>query len=603
MDWPAWLGLISAILGIVTFMVSVWSRLQKTIKRNRFVEEEIGHYLIEDIEQASNNYIKPHCQINNPAHRPDDEKAVLTGRAATDERRQDLFKTIDQMLDSPGNDKYILLLGETGTGKSSFLLNYYARHLDRKSKGYQLRVVPVNISETEIQKSRTREDKAKTVLFLDALDEDREAIKNHRKRVSNLCKMTEGFRTVLITCRTQFFPRQEEEPGPTEISKIGAIKLGEDGEYIFQKRYLSPFNDRQVNKFLRRKYGLFHWPQYRSAKKLIEQYRELMARPMILQNIEDLFEGERTFKYSHELYEEIVKAWLKREVGRGLVNREDSLRDFSKTLAVELMQRSQQEGANYAEELSYEEVIPFAKELNLDTWKAISRSLLIRTGDRFRFAHRSIMEYLFVKHFITLKPEERPEMFWSNQMGRFLSEMAKDNSCRKAARSKGVTLVKSGVKIMLAEQDFYDSYESKYGQGIEHFYVCYGLEEDSLIVDLATGLTWQRSGSENKMPYKKEISQYIRELNTRKLGGYSDWRLPTLEEAMSLMEPKKNDAGLHIASIFNKKQSQIVTADRNYDSWLSFSWYVSFDRGFCSDHGISFSTAPGDYGDYVRAVR
>ncbi|MCB9501891.1 MAG: DUF1566 domain-containing protein [Deferribacteres bacterium] len=34
---------------------------------------------------------------------------------------------------------------------------------------------------------------------------------------------------------------------------------------------------------------------------------------------------------------------------------------------------------------------------------------------------------------------------------------------------------------------------------------------------------------------------YIDSLNKANFAGYSDWRLPTLEEAMTLMEPEKKE--------------------------------------------------------------
>jgi len=42
------------------------------------------------------------------------------------------------------------------------------------------------------------------------------------------------------------------------------------------------------------------------------------------------------------------------------------------------------------------------------------------------------------------------------------------------------------------------------------------------------------------MTYEK-VQAYIAQLNRANFGGYSDWRLPTLEEAMCLMEPIKSE--------------------------------------------------------------
>ena len=54
---------------------------------------------------------------------------------------------------------------------------------------------------------------------------------------------------------------------------------------------------------------------------------------------------------------------------------------------------------------------------------------------------------------------------------------------------------------------------------------------------------------------------YIDDINRQDFGGFSDWRLPTLKEAMSLMEPAGNQNGLHISSIFDPVQDEIWTHD------------------------------------------
>jgi len=82
-------------------------------------------------------------------------------------------------------------------------------------------------------------------------------------------------------------------------------------------------------------------------------------------------------------------------------------------------------------------------------------------------------------------------------------------------------------------------------------------------------------------------------LNSEKHGGYDDWRLPTLEEATSLMEAKKH-GDLYLDPVFNHKQRWIWTADR-YSA--SAAWVV----GFRSGGGCYFDRV--DSNGSVRAVR
>ena len=79
-------------------------------------------------------------------------------------------------------------------------------------------------------------DKENTILLLDAYDEDLEAIKDHQKRLNEILSKVHKFREIVITCRTQFFPSEKEEPDRT-----GYFTGGERGEYKFQKSYLSVF--------------------------------------------------------------------------------------------------------------------------------------------------------------------------------------------------------------------------------------------------------------------------------------------------------------------------------------------------------------------------
>tara|TARA_B100001971_G_C18041286_1_gene457794 strand:- start:56 stop:403 length:348 start_codon:yes stop_codon:yes gene_type:complete len=115
-----------------------------------------------------------------------------------------------------------------------------------------------------------------------------------------------------------------------------------------------------------------------------------------------------------------------------------------------------------------------------------------------------------------------------------------------------------------------------------------------VVYDRASGLMWQQSGSDNRMDYKN-AQTYVKNLNCAEFAGYNDWRFPTLEEAMSLMEPTKNNYGLYIDSVFDTKHTYVYTSDLKR---ASHAWIVKFHYGYCSFYKNRFR-----YDQYVRAVR
>ena len=99
------------------------------------------------------------------------------------------------------------------------------------------------------------------------------------------------------------------------------------------------------------------------------------------------------------------------------------------------------------------------------------------------------------------------------------------------------------VKSVIRRYNFYDRFQNRNGSFINDF-VDNG---DGTVTDRATDLVWERHATAGLVEWS-EVDSYIRELNSRQFAGYSDWRLPTIEELASLLG--KEFRPLNISDIF-----------------------------------------------------
>lgn len=115
---------------------------------------------------------------------------------------------------------------------------------------------------------------------------------------------------------------------------------------------------------------------------------------------------------------------------------------------------------------------------------------------------------------------------------------------------------------------------------------------DVVVFDETTKLMWERSGSDEQVNYRN-AEAYIEKLNHDRFAETNDWRLPTLKEALTLLEKEKGSNGLLIAPEFDKKQKWIWVSDKVN---ATRGWIVGFDNG-CYLSDLSYDNG------YVRAVR
>jgi len=142
-------------------------------------------------------------------------------------------------------------------------------------------------------------------------------------------------------------------------------------------------------------------------------------------------------------------------------------------------------------------------------------------------------------------------------------------------------LVQYQAVKMLIEKKFYDERMNTQGKGILHQYELFECHGEKLVIDHTTALIWQQSGSDRLMSFPA-AKEYVDKLNQLRIANYDDWRLPTLEEAMSLMEPERIN-GVHINPIFDitNHAGGIWTADERENS--ESAWIFGYGNGGCYD--------------------
>jgi hypothetical protein len=148
---------------------------------------------------------------------------------------------------------------------------------------------------------------------------------------------------------------------------------------------------------------------------------------------------------------------------------------------------------------------------------------------------------------------------------------------------------------MLKYNGFYDRDWNNSASGFSNDYKL--LNDGKVVIDRASGLMWQQSGSAKDISFD-EAAKYVAQLNSDQYAGYNNWRLPTLEEAMSLMEQTEKNGGLHKDPLFDTTQRWIWTSDMNS---ASLAWLVNFVSGNCYTYVNDYFDFTS--GGYIRAVR
>ena len=165
-------------------------------------------------------------------------------------------------------------------------------------------------------------------------------------------------------------------------------------------------------------------------------------------------------------------------------------------------------------------------------------------------------------------------------------EIKKSNTNLTILRSTPELITELDIKAMLKSYDFFEIDKNNSGNFKNDFVETL----NNTITDLRTGLMWQKSGTEDLVVFN-EVNEYISAFNKMNLSGFNNWRLPTIEELASLLEPKKNSA-LFLSHFFCSKQSICWSADNAESKY----WCIDFKNGVVG-------LLAKKYCQYIKVVR
>lgn len=156
-------------------------------------------------------------------------------------------------------------------------------------------------------------------------------------------------------------------------------------------------------------------------------------------------------------------------------------------------------------------------------------------------------------------------------------------------------LTENDIRSALLKHGFYSTcgiYNAEYcnpdGNYTNRYFDCL----EGALCDEATGLMWEKGGSERPLTWD-EAGSYIADLNRHRVGGYGDWRLPTIEELLSLMESSWQNGGLFIDDRFEAAPRTCWSGDIRGPGK---AWKANFHLGYVVD-------SLTEERNWVRAVR
>ena len=422
---------LTAIICLILLTATVlYFLVFKPISKNHKWRKEQLDKILKGYEQYTTRqqrwlYIKTWFQ-SNPPHDLDEPY-----QAQFEDPRTDSIDFFIKQVLKTDNQKppYYCILGGSGMGKSTFVVNLVWKYINKyreKTLPYLIKIIycgeTIEGNESLLDRIKKIDNKQNTILILDALDENNDAIVKYSGFFKELFASITDFRIVIITCRTQFFEKREEEPNILPVRDPATKE-----QKRFKKYYISPLQNNELERYLNKKF-LLRFSAKRKAKSILYNCKMIMARPLLLSYLDDLLNADIDGSKESivQIYDILIEKWLEREANFASTDEKretyiQTLRDFSNELAL-CMARPSYTKQQIDDIITKYGANTLIKERNLK-----GRSLLNRNSrNEFKFAHKSFMEFLVAMELFKQKKEiplESIDCVSNDMIPKFLSYM------------------------------------------------------------------------------------------------------------------------------------------------------------------------------------
>jgi len=325
-----------------------------------------------------------------------------------------------------GEKNHIFLLGEYGSGKTSFCKKYahdlamqykthrsgnripilvnlqdYGRIMNFHQFITDLLVNKFKLRNMDYDTFNTMNEAGLFLLVFDGFDEITQKVdtKTVRQNFEELAKAVVGKSKVLFTCRTEFFRSSSQMEELLSAAYVSS-KLGPKFEIL----YLRDFPEDKIKRFLRQRVGRDKAKLYFQKMRKTYNLMELAQRPVLLNMIVEYWPkliAEKKKIRVADLYRVAADFWLERDIqaNRTFLNKEDKML-FMEELAFQ-MYLTDKLSIHYTEipeRIRQHFKLEEAEQIDYFAHDVMTCSFLNRDEvGNYTFTHKSFMEYFVAR--------------------------------------------------------------------------------------------------------------------------------------------------------------------------------------------------------------